>query len=123
MIRLSILLLALWPACAVAGADLTYGVALEPGGKPSEIRLSRCEAGCFARVAYVNRFLRGGAWTRQFTLNLDGFAVTVTVLDGEGLAPERIQVTPPPGFVVEPAEIAVEEGATGVIAIHPLPLS
>jgi len=116
-------LIALWPTLAVAGPDLSYGVAYEPGGESSKLHLSRCEAGCFAQVSFENRFLWGGAWTRKFDLDLDGLEVIVIIVDGEGLAPEVLSVQPPPGYVAEPATISVEENASGVIALYPIPMS
>ncbi|TNC74875.1 hypothetical protein [Rubellimicrobium roseum] len=123
MRRLPLVLLALWPACALAGPDLTYGIALDSEQGAAELHLSRCEAGCFAQVAYVNRYLQGGAWTREFTLDLNGFAVMVTIVDGDGQKPEMVRVTPPPGYTADPAELPVEEGTTGVVAIHALGMS
>ncbi|TNC44162.1 hypothetical protein FHG66_20735 [Rubellimicrobium rubrum] len=113
----------LWPALSSAGADLTYGVALDGGRAASELRLTRCEAACSAQVLYTNRFLRGSAFTRQFLLDLDGIHVGITIIDGEGEAAERFSVTPPPGFFVEPAELFVEENSTGVITLYPSPMS
>lgn len=117
------ILVALWPALAVAGPDLTYGVAYEPGGEASQLHLSRCEAACFAQVSFDNRFLWGGAWTRRFSLDLNGFEVTVTIVDGEGLAPEMFSVEPPPGYVAEPASLPVEENESGIIALYPMQMS
>jgi hypothetical protein len=123
MQRLLALLALLCPTLAVAGPELTYGVAFEPGGEPSKLHLSRCEAACFAQVTFENRFLWGGAWTRKFDLNLNGFDVMVTIVDGEGLAPEVFSVRPPPGYIAEPATVSVEEGASGSIVLYPMPLS
>ncbi|WP_210527954.1 hypothetical protein [Rubellimicrobium arenae] len=123
MPRRLIAALALWPSLALAGPDLSYGVALDGRHDASELHLAHCAAGCFAQVTYVNRFLRGDAWTRQFTLDLDGLSVGVTITDGTGASPERVAVTAPPGFYAEPAEIEVNEDADGVIALYPIPMS
>ena len=123
MLRTLLTLLALLPALAAAEPARTYGVAFQAGGKASRLEMSMCEATCFAQVRFENTFLRGGAYLRQFPLDLDGLAVTVTIVDGEGMAPELFTVEPPPGYRVEPAEIPVEEGASGTIALIPLPVS
>jgi hypothetical protein len=124
MRQLPILLpLAFWPALAMAGSDLNYGVALDGGRAASELHLTRCEGTCSAQVSYTNRFLRGPAFARRFVLDLEGLHVAVTIIDGEGEAAERFSVTPPPGYYAEPAEMLVEENATGVIAILPVPMS
>lgn len=116
-------LVALWPALVAAGPELSYGVAYEPGGKVSQLHLSRCETACFAQVSFENRFLWGGAWTREFHLDLDGLRVGVTIVDGEGLAPEVFSVQPPLGYIAEPAALSVEEDGSGVIALYPMPMS
>ena len=73
-------------------------------------------------MSFENRFLWGGAWTRKFNLDLNGFEVTVTIVDGEGLAPEMFSVEPPPGYVAELASLPVEEDASDVIALYPVPM-
>jgi hypothetical protein len=123
MPRTLLALLLLIPTGAMAAPDLAYGTAFEPGAPRSALRLERCEDGCFARVRFDNGFLRGPAFARSFPLDLHGFAVTVRVVDGAGLEPEVLSIEPPPGYVAEPAEIAVPDGGWGVIAIHPMPLS
>lgn len=123
MLRTLVPILAILPSLASAGPDLAYGVAFEPGGKPSELRLEPCRAACFAEVRFTNTYLYGPALVRRFALDLDGFAVTVTVVDGEGMAPEVLSVEPPPGYLAEPAELPVEEGTSGVIALTPIPMS
>ena len=120
--RLAVLV-ALWPALAVAGPELSYGVSYEPGGEVSQLHLTRCEVACFGQVSFENRFLWGGAWTRSFDVDLDGLQVSVTIVDGEGLAPEVFSVQPPPGYVAEPATLSVEENGSGVIALYPMPMS
>jgi len=116
-------LVTFWPALAVAGPDLSYGVAYELGGEASQLHLSRCKAACLAQVTFDNRFLWGGAWTREFNLDLNGLEVTVTIVDGEGLAPEMFSVQSPPGYFAEPASMLVEENASGVIALYPMQMS
>ena len=121
--RVIAMALCLVPAIAGAGPDLRWGIPLDPAQGPSEIRLDRCEDGCFARVSFVNRHLHGPALARSFTLDLQGLKVLVTVEDGALRSPERFSVIPPPGFTVEPASLAVYEDATGVIALFPVPMS
>ncbi len=117
------LALALFPGLAAADPQLAWGIPLDRTLGPSELRLERCEEGCFAEVSFLNRHLQGPALARQFTLTLDGFEVVVTVEDGSLRAPERFAVIPPPGFLAEPASLDVEEDTTGVIALLPMPMS
>ena len=72
---------------------------------------------------FENRFLWGGAWSRKFYLDLDGLHVAVTIVDGAGLAPEVFSLQPPPGYFAEPATLSVDENASGVIALYPMPMS
>ena len=116
-------LLILLPGLASAGPDVSYGVAFEVGGQPSALHLGYCQTACFAEVRFKNTYLYGGAFTRRFPLDLDGLAVTVTIVDGQGMLPEVFSVTPPPGFIAEPAEVPVEEDGSGVIALYPMPMS
>ena len=111
------------PAIASAEPDLRWGIPLDPTQGPSELRLDRCEEGCFARVSFLNRHLHGPALARSFTLDLQGIKVLVNVEDGALRSPERFTVVPPPGFTAEPTSLSVDENATGVIALYPVPMS
>lgn len=121
--RLLMLAIALWPGLAGADPSRGWGVPLVRGAGQSELHLRRCDGGCFAQVAFVNRQMFGPALTRVFALDLEGFAVTVTVVEGVLRAPDALEVTPPPGFYAEPATISVDEDATGVIALFPMAMS
>ena len=121
--RVIAMALCLAPAVAGARPDLRWDIPLDPAQGPSELRLDRCDDGCFARVSFLNRHLHGPALARRFTLDLQGLEVLVTVEDGALREPERFTVIPPPGFTAEPATLAVDEDATGVIALVPLPMS
>lgn len=54
-----------------------------------------------------------------FVLDLDGLAVTVDALVGRGLTPDRMTITPPPGYIAVPPEIDVPENEAGVVLILP----
>lgn len=58
----------------------------------------------------------------EFTVRLvlDGFEITLWVSNGEGDAPDTYTVLPPDGWVGLPAEITVEEKASGSIHIVPM---
>ena len=109
---------------ALADTDVRWGIPLARSGGPNELRLSRCDGdACFAQVTFQNSQLRGMTLTRSFALDLDGFKVSVTVVDGELRAPERFAVTPPPGFTAEPSELTVGEDEAGTISIVAMPMS
>jgi hypothetical protein len=109
---------------AFAETSINWGIPLERSGGPNELRLSRCDNGaCFAQVTFQNSQLRGMALARSFALDLDGFKVSVSVVDGELRAPERFAVTPPPGFTAEPSELTVGEDEAGIISIVAMPMS
>ncbi len=109
---------------ALAEDGLRWGTPIDPASGPNALRLIPCDGGaCAAQVTFHNSQLRGAALTRRFTLEVAGLAVAVTVTEGELRAPDEIAVTPPPGFTAEPAHLAVEEDATGVVLIRPVPLS
>lgn len=123
MLRTLLPLLALLPGLAAAEPTRTYGVSFEPGGAPSKLEMAYCEAGCFAQVTFDNTYLYGDAMARKFPLDLDGLAVTASILDGEGMNPEVFSLEVPPGYVAQPAEIPVDEGRSATIAIIPMPMS
>jgi hypothetical protein len=116
-------LLCLAPGLATAGPDQLWGRAVDGRPGPSELHLRRCESGCAVEVTFLNRHLWGPALTRRFVLELDGIEVAVTVADGESMAPDRIVVEPPPGYVAEPSALDVDEDATGIVRLQPIPMS
>jgi hypothetical protein len=116
-------LLVLFPGLAAADPIHSWGASYRPGGGPSQVSMSYCELDCFAQVRFENTFLRGDAWTRTFHLDLDGLAVAVTVVDGEGTAPDILTIETPAGYLAQPASLAVEEGLSGTIMLIPVPMS
>lgn len=120
---LPVLALCLVPGLAAAGPDQSWGRAVDGRPVPSELHLRRCATGCAAEVTFRNRHLWGPALTRRFTLEIEGLSVAVTVTDGESAAPDLMRVEPPPGYLAEPSELAVDEDAVGVIRLQPLPMS
>jgi hypothetical protein len=118
------LALALLTSPALAESSTHWGIPLERAGGPNELRLARCEEGaCFAQVTFHNSQLRGMALTRSFALELDGFKVSVTIIDGQLREPEQVVVTVPPGFYAEPSKLMVDEDAAGVVNIVAMPMS
>jgi hypothetical protein len=118
------LVLALIAGPVFAEPSVRWGIPLERSGGPNELSLTRCEGGgCFAQVTFRNSQLRGMALTRSFSLDLDGFKVGVTVIDGELREPEQVVVTAPPGYYAEPSRLMVGEDAAGIVAIVAMPMS
>lgn len=113
----------LWPSVATADPHLAWGTPLDRAQGPCELQLRRCDDGCFAEVAFLNRHLQGQALARRFALSLDGLEVVVTIEDGTLRAPDRFSVVPPPGLLAEPSFLDVDEDATGVIVLRPMPVS
>jgi hypothetical protein len=111
-------------APAWAGDGLSWGIPVPGSLGPNELHLVPCEdGGCAARLTFRNSQLRGAALVRRFTLEIGGLSVAVTVTEGELRAADEIAVVPPPGFTAEPARLSVEEDATGLVVIRPLPMS
>jgi hypothetical protein len=122
--RLALPALLLAASQATAGGDLRWGIPVEGSRGPNELHLAACEEGdCAFRLTFRNTQLRGAALTRRFTVEIRGLSVAVTVTEGELRAADEIAVTLPPGFTAEPARLAVEEDATGVVVIRLLPMS
>lgn len=120
---LAVLILAAAPP-ALAEGRVTWGVPLDRAAGPNALEIVRCtEGGCAARVTFRNSQLRGPAFTRRFTVEGAGLAVTVTIIEGALRAPDEIAVTPPPVFIAEPPRLAVEEDGTGTILILAQPMS
>lgn len=89
----------------------------------SSLTLTRCEAGDCWEVTFRN-VVSFGSPQLPVTLDLDGFVVTVTHTPGEGpgTAPDTFSVLPPPGYEASPGSLVVEDEATGVIVVSPLPM-
>ncbi len=104
--------------CALpAHADTTYtwGSVFYP----STITLQPTDApGAVAEVVFDNKTVHIDELV-TFTLDLDGLAVTVDALVGQGMTPDRFTVTPPDGYVAVPPEMDVDEDAVGVILVLP----
>jgi hypothetical protein len=100
---------------AHAETAYTWGV-LE--GYQSSITLQPTTApGAVAQVTFRNKTVHSDELV-TFTLDLDGLAVEVTALVGRGLTPDRMEVTPPPGFIAVPPELDVSEDTDGTILIY-----
>lgn len=108
---------------AWAGTEATCGHPTS-GSRENRVALRLCdEEACFARVEFTNGREVGCRLTWEAALDHEGFVVLVRVEVGDGDAPDRIVVVPPPGFLAEPPELDVEENTSTTIAIVPVPLS
>ena len=98
-----------------ASAETTHGWA----GGYSHITIRPTTApGAVAEVIFANRTVHGDD-DLTFSLTLDGLTVDVHALVGRGLTPDRVTITPPPGFIAVPPELDVAEDDVGVILILP----
>ena len=111
-----ILLASLAFALPAAAQDThTWGSAFYP----STIQLQPTAApGAVAEVIFDNKTVHADEEV-TFPLTIGDMTVTVTALVGRGLTPDRMTVTPPPGYIAEPPEIDVPEDEVGRIIILP----
>jgi hypothetical protein len=87
-------------------------------GGYSSIAIQPTDApGAVAEVVFDNKTVHSDRLER-FDLTLDGLTVTVEALVGRGLTPDRMTVLVPLGYLAEPPELDVAEGATGRILIY-----
>lgn len=86
---------------------------------PSTITLEPTDApGAVAQVTFDNRTVHADEEV-TFDLTMGDLTVTVVALVGRGLTPDRMTVTPPPGYIAVPPDLDVEEGAVGAIIVYP----
>jgi hypothetical protein len=109
MIRTALAMLA---TCTAAHADPSH----HWGG--SSATLSPGPGVPLAYVDVINRLTSGHNMVLEFTLDLGGFEVAVTVTHGNGDLPDRYEVVPPEGYIAVPMMIDLDEGSTGRIAIY-----
>ncbi|MBP1805313.1 hypothetical protein [Rubellimicrobium aerolatum] len=127
----AVLLLILWPAL-VSAQDVTqsaWGVPVA-GSTPSAVSLEPCDLPCLAVVEFDNTLVTTGQGSRvggpavvRTTLTSTGLTVDVTVETGIGLAPDLMQVRPPPGYAAQPSEMPVDDGASGRVWVGLAPTS
>lgn len=88
-------------------------------GGYSSIAIQPTDApGAVAQIVFDNKTVHSDRLER-FDLTLDGLTVTVEALVGRGLTPDRMTVTPPPGYIAVPPDLDVGEGEVGVILVLP----
>lgn len=76
------------------------------------------EPGAVAEVEFANKTVHSDEDV-SFVLSLDGLEVVIDASVGRGLAPDRMTVTPPEGYMAVPPEIDVPEDEIGVVLIIP----
>ena len=117
----------LLPGVALAEASHTWGAPIKSRGTgPCEamLRLEDPGAGLFASVEVYNGLIvGGGSVALTFPLEIDGFEVRVDYLSEDSEIPDTVVVTPPPGYMADPAELVLREGERSTILIRPIPLS
>ena len=74
--------------------------------------------GAVAEVVFDNRKVHSDEAV-TFALTMGDLTVTVDALVGRGMTPDRMQVTPPAGFIAVPPEIDVAEDDMGRVLILP----
>lgn len=107
----------------IAAALLAFPASAETqhlwAGGYSSIAIQPTDApGAVAQVVFDNKTVHSDRLER-FDLTLDGLTVTVEALVGRGLTPDRMTVTPPPGYIAVPPDLDVGEDEVGVILVLP----
>lgn len=74
--------------------------------------------GAVAEVVFLNRKVHADE-NVTFTLDLGDLAVVVDASVGRGMAPDKMRVTVPDGFIAIPESIDVAEDQGGVILVVP----
>jgi hypothetical protein len=92
------------------GEGVTFDVHLVPKDGPGHV----------ADLVGVNRMTFGVGEVTQAVLSIEGLTVTVTVYHGPGMAPDRMSVIVPDGYLAVPEWVDIEENATATIRIFRL---
>ncbi len=131
LMRLATVLVALWPRPVDAqdAARFAWGMPVEGSG-PSLLALEPCSLPCIVVVRFDNTLVTSGKPLPaaappvvSTTLAIPDLAVAVTVRSGVGMAPDLMQVRPPPGFAAEPREVLVDDNTKGHVRVFRAPTS
>ena len=125
------LLLALCPSM-LAAQDVTRHAWGTPvaDSTPSVVSVEPCEPPCVALVRFDNTLIMSGLLSgppvpvpMHADLSLRGLPIAVTVEQGTGQLPDLLRVRVPPGYAAEPAEVLVQDNASGSLRVVLAPTS